>query len=290
LERKVMEASIARTNTEKTVERLTAAREALDGKTRELEQGRASLMDRSSNLAEMLKARETSLAHAEEKIKSLADRMASRPTPWRIGAKPSGASMSSVRASSASASSSPLPVGGADETRLVQLMVSRHRKFQHVDVVAFDHVLKYGTVVDESRRQRFEVLHPGMIGPYHVDLALVLERQSQRQSDAAHRGELPIKRAETFGIARYVVEQDRRRAAAALFREHVRDGSRRVVSSPPASIQRAASHFLTAAAGPVQVRKCWAVEVSLSPFKKIGRAKRLDELPQAASRQRFTDG
>src|SRR4029450_1053201 len=84
LERKGMEASVARTKTEKTVERLTAAREALDGKTRELEQGRASLMDRSSNLAEMLKARETSLAHAEEKIKSLADRMASRPTPWRI--------------------------------------------------------------------------------------------------------------------------------------------------------------------------------------------------------------
>jgi crescentin len=76
LERKVMEASIARTNTDKTVERLTAAREALDGKTRELEQGRASLMDRSSNLAETLKARETSLAHAQEKIKSLADRMA----------------------------------------------------------------------------------------------------------------------------------------------------------------------------------------------------------------------
>src|SRR5256886_13165895 len=76
LERKVMEASIVRTNTEKTVERLTAAREALDGKTRELEQGRASLMDRSSNLAEMLKARETSLAHADEKINALADRMA----------------------------------------------------------------------------------------------------------------------------------------------------------------------------------------------------------------------
>jgi chromosome segregation ATPase len=75
LERKVMEASIARTNTEKTVERLTAARDALDGKTRELEQARVALMERSSNLADALKARETSLAHAEEKIKALADRM-----------------------------------------------------------------------------------------------------------------------------------------------------------------------------------------------------------------------
>ena len=40
-------------------------------------------------------------------------------------------------------------------------------------------------------------------------------------------------------------------------------------------------HFLTPAAGPVQVRKCWAVEVSLPPFKEIGRAKRFDDLPQA---------
>jgi chromosome segregation ATPase len=76
LERRVVEASIARTNTEKTVERLTSARDALDGKTRELEQGRASLMERSNNLAETLKARETSLVHAEEKIKALTDRMA----------------------------------------------------------------------------------------------------------------------------------------------------------------------------------------------------------------------
>ncbi len=76
LERKVVEATIVRTNTEKIVERLTAARDTLDGKTRELEQGRASLMDRSSNLAETLKARETSLAHAEQKIKALTDRIA----------------------------------------------------------------------------------------------------------------------------------------------------------------------------------------------------------------------
>jgi crescentin len=76
LERKVVEANIARTNTEKIVERLTAARDALDGKTRELEQGRASLMERSNGLAETLKARETSLAHAEQKIKALSDRIA----------------------------------------------------------------------------------------------------------------------------------------------------------------------------------------------------------------------
>jgi len=76
LERKVVEANIARTNTEKVVERLTTARDGLEGKTRELEQGRASLMERSNNLAETLKARETSLGHADQKIKALTDRVA----------------------------------------------------------------------------------------------------------------------------------------------------------------------------------------------------------------------
>ena len=71
-----MEAAIARKATEKGVERLTAARDALDGKIRELEQERASLMERCNGLAETLKARETALTHAGEKIKSLTDRIA----------------------------------------------------------------------------------------------------------------------------------------------------------------------------------------------------------------------
>jgi crescentin len=76
LERKAVEATIARNSTEKVVERLTVARDGLDAKTRELEQTRASLTERSSSLAEALKARETALAHAEQKIKSLTDRIA----------------------------------------------------------------------------------------------------------------------------------------------------------------------------------------------------------------------
>jgi crescentin len=74
-ERKVVEATIARNATEKTVERLTAARDALDAKVKELEQTRATLMERSNGLSEAAKARETSLAHAEQKIKSLTDRV-----------------------------------------------------------------------------------------------------------------------------------------------------------------------------------------------------------------------
>ena len=76
LECKVVEATMARNATEKVVERLTAARDALDGKVRELEQERAGLTERSNSLAETLKARETSLVHAEQKIKSLTGRLA----------------------------------------------------------------------------------------------------------------------------------------------------------------------------------------------------------------------
>jgi chromosome segregation ATPase len=78
LERKLVDATVARNASEKTIERLTAARDALDGKTRELEQGRSSLTEQCNSLAEALKARETSLAHAEQKIKSLTDRIAER--------------------------------------------------------------------------------------------------------------------------------------------------------------------------------------------------------------------
>src|SRR5262249_23761499 len=76
LERKVGEGTIARDATDNGVERLATARDGLDGKVRELEQGQVSLTERSNILAETLKARETSLAHAEQKIKSLTDRIA----------------------------------------------------------------------------------------------------------------------------------------------------------------------------------------------------------------------
>ncbi len=112
-------------------------------------------------------------------------------------------------------------VGGADEARLVELMVARHRKFQNIDFVALDHVLQDRTVVDETRRQRLQVLHAAVILLYDIDLAFELERQPQGQCNAAHRRELPVERAEALGIAGHVVEQDRGRRAAALLREHV---------------------------------------------------------------------
>ena len=114
-------------------------------------------------------------------------------------------------------------VGGADEARLVQLVVARHRKFQHVDVVALEHVLEDRPVVDEARRQRFELLHARVILLHDVDLALVFERQAERERDAAHRGELPVQGAVALRVAGHVVEQDGGRGAAALLGEHVGD-------------------------------------------------------------------
>jgi crescentin len=73
-ERKLVEASIARNATDKTIERLTAARDALDAKVSELDQARATLRERGNGLSETLKARDSALANAEQKIKSLTDR------------------------------------------------------------------------------------------------------------------------------------------------------------------------------------------------------------------------
>jgi crescentin len=75
-ERKTAEATIARNTTQKLVEQLTAARDALEGKTEELERERASLIERSHILAETVKARETALGQAEQEIKSQTDRIA----------------------------------------------------------------------------------------------------------------------------------------------------------------------------------------------------------------------
>jgi hypothetical protein len=116
-------------------------------------------------------------------------------------------------------------IGGADEARFVALVVPRHRKFQNVDGVAFDHVFENGAVIDIARRQRPQILHARVIALDNVNFARVLQRQPERERDAFDRRELAVKRAEAFGVTGHVVEQDRRRGAAALFGEHVGDGA-----------------------------------------------------------------
>ena len=115
--------------------------------------------------------------------------------------------------------------GGADVARLVLLVVQRHREFQHVDRVAFEHVLQHRPVLDEPRRQRLHVLHAVVIALHDVDLALVLERQAERQRHPLDRGEMAVEGAEALGVAGDLVEQDRRRGAVRLLGQHLGDAA-----------------------------------------------------------------
>lgn len=74
-EAKLVETTIARSGAEKKLEQVAAAAEAYDRQNKKLEQARVALTDRCKVLAETVKARESSLTHAEDKIKSLSDRV-----------------------------------------------------------------------------------------------------------------------------------------------------------------------------------------------------------------------
>jgi hypothetical protein len=116
-------------------------------------------------------------------------------------------------------------ISGADKARLVELMVARHRKLEHIDLVALDHILQDRSIVDETRRQHLQILHARVIALHDVDLAGVFERQAECQRHATDRREMAIEGAKTLGIAGYLVEQDRRRSAAAFLGQHVGDGA-----------------------------------------------------------------
>ena len=105
-------------------------------------------------------------------------------------------------------------IGGADEARLVELVMARYREFEHVDRVAFEHVLQDRPVIDEARRQRLQVGHAPMIALHHVDLALVFERQPECERHAADGREVAVKGAKTLRIPGNLIEQDRRRRVA----------------------------------------------------------------------------
>jgi chromosome segregation ATPase len=74
-ERKVVEATIARNSTEKKIEQLLASLQGQERQVRDLEASRATLVERSSTLMKTVKARETALSRAEEKIQALTDRV-----------------------------------------------------------------------------------------------------------------------------------------------------------------------------------------------------------------------
>lgn len=74
-ERRVVDSAVALSASEKKNERLAAVRETQGRQLKELEQSHAALLERSNGLAETLKARETALAHAEDRVKSLTNRI-----------------------------------------------------------------------------------------------------------------------------------------------------------------------------------------------------------------------
>jgi len=73
-DRKSVEATIARNSADKRLAQIEAMHDARERQIKDLEQSRAALVERTTALTKTLKARETALARAEEKIQSLTER------------------------------------------------------------------------------------------------------------------------------------------------------------------------------------------------------------------------
>lgn len=75
-DRKAVEATIARNNADKRLAQIEATHEARERQIKDLEQSRATLVERTNALTKTLKSREAALARAEERNQSLTDRAA----------------------------------------------------------------------------------------------------------------------------------------------------------------------------------------------------------------------
>jgi crescentin len=75
-DRKAVEATITKNNAEKRLAQIEATHETRERQTKDLEQSRAALVERANALTKTLKARETALARAEERLASLNERTA----------------------------------------------------------------------------------------------------------------------------------------------------------------------------------------------------------------------
>ena len=73
-DRKSVEATIGRNNSEKRLAQIEAAHEARERQIKDLETARAALTERNNAITKTLKARETALARADEKIAALTER------------------------------------------------------------------------------------------------------------------------------------------------------------------------------------------------------------------------
>jgi crescentin len=75
-DRKAVEATIARNNSEKRLAQIEASHEQRERQIKDLEAARTALSERNTALTKTLKTRETALTRAEEKIASLSERNA----------------------------------------------------------------------------------------------------------------------------------------------------------------------------------------------------------------------
>jgi len=75
-DRKAVEATIARNNSDKKLAQLEASHDARERQIKDLEQSRGALVERNNALSKTLKTRETALARAEEKVQALSERTA----------------------------------------------------------------------------------------------------------------------------------------------------------------------------------------------------------------------
>jgi crescentin len=73
-DRKSVEATISRNNSEKRLAQIEAAHEARERQIKDHEQARTALTERNNALTKTLKVRETALARSEEKIAALTER------------------------------------------------------------------------------------------------------------------------------------------------------------------------------------------------------------------------
>ena len=75
-DRKAVEATIARNNADKRLAQIESTHEARERQIKDLEQSRATLVERSNAVTKTLKSREAALARAEERNQSLTERAA----------------------------------------------------------------------------------------------------------------------------------------------------------------------------------------------------------------------
>ena len=84
-ERKMTDATIARSTAEKKLAQIESTQQAQERQTNDLEQARAALLERNTALGKNMRTRETELARAEEKIQSLNDLIARLETDIQTG-------------------------------------------------------------------------------------------------------------------------------------------------------------------------------------------------------------